>query len=346
MNQLQKTKLGLIVSILLTIIILIIIIYFSFFNKPNIPQYNFDYNDLYYSEENIEIYLLPNQEAIDKVIEKINDANSEIHCALRALNYEDLEKTFVEKEKSVKVRLYINADYSWNDTVYMPSVKFEPERDENAGMMHNNYCILDQETVIAGSIMFNGNTIVSSIHDVVIIKSKELAKEYNNDFWRIYNNQNVEKRTITPKEIQINDNTKMSVYFCPIDSCEEKLIEEFSNANKSIKAGVYLFTNEKLIEILKEKQDLEKKIILEPYGITKNSLIYEKIDGVKLSHTLNKMHTKLITIDNDTTITGTMSPTYYGPYKNQENILIIKNEKINNFYNNLIDYLYQKTKPN
>lgn len=346
MNKLQKANIGVLLSIILVIATIFGIIYLTFY-KPQIPQYEFDYNDLYYSEDNLEIYLLPNQKAIDKVIETINDANSEIHCALRSLNHTELENTFIEKEKTTKVRLFINQDYMGNKTIYLPYVRFEDRNLDTNGMMHNNYCILDQETVITGSIIFNENTIHSNVHDVLIIKSKELAKEYNSDFWRLYNDQNfVKQQTPNSNEIQINKDTIVKVHFCPVEDCETAIDNELDLATKTIKAAVYLFTNEKMIYSIKNKKNVEKKIILEPYGLTEDSLVYERINGVKISHLIQKVHTKLITIDNNISISGTINPTYFGVNRNQENFLIIKSEKINKFYSNLIDYLYTKTKPN
>jgi phosphatidylserine/phosphatidylglycerophosphate/cardiolipin synthase-like enzyme len=342
MNNLEKNNLGLIISIILSIIVITGIIYLTFFNVQEKPQYTFDYNKLHYSSENIEIFILPNQNAITKVIDTINLAENEIHCTFRALNYEELENALIEKEKTTKVRAFINADYKGNKRIYHPFVRFEDRLDENSGMMHNNYCIIDGKIVITGSLIFNGNTVGQNIHDVLIIKSEELAKEYNSDFWRIYNNQENQVNEIE-KKIQINKDTLISANFCPIDNCEEIVSNEINNAKNKIGAAVYLLTNEKYIEILKNK-NIERKIILEPYGITRNSLIYENLPGVKMSHTRNKMHTKLITIDDETTITGTMNPTYYGAYLNQENFLIIKNKEINKFYNDLIDYLYSQTK--
>ncbi|HNV01481.1 MAG TPA: phospholipase D-like domain-containing protein [archaeon] len=346
MNKLQKINIGIILSIILIIITIFGVIYLNLY-KPEIPQYHFDYNNLYYSEENIEIYILPNQKALDRVIEILTDANKEIHCTLRSLNYEELENTFIEKEKTTKVRLFINEDYMGNKNIYLPYVKFEDRNHDTNGMMHNNYCIIDQEIVIAGSIIFNENTIHSNVHDVIIIKSKDLAKEYNSDFWRLYNDQNfVEQQTPSYNEIQINDNTIISPHFCPVENCEIVMDNEFSKSNSTIKAAVYLFTNNKMINTVKYKKDVEKKIIIEPYGLTRDSIVYEKIPGVKISHLVEKVHTKLITIDDNISISGTMSPTYFGVNWNQENFLIIKNKNINKFYNELIDYLYQKTKPN
>lgn len=343
MNYKQKINLGLVLSILLAFLV----IFFSIYSISNYlflaKEKPFEFSDLNYVDENIQIYILPQQAALDKIMFELNDANSEINCSLRSLNYEKLESIFIAKEKEIKVRLFVNEDYKGNKRIYLPFVKFE-NRILDQGMMHNNYCIIDKKKVIAGSIIFNENTIYKNIHDVLIIDSQELASEYNSDFWKLYNYQELEKKESNVNFIRINNDVYIRPHFCPSENCESIILNEFISAKEKIKIATYSFTSESIIDKLIDLNFVEKKIVIEPYGINENSINYRKINWVKTSNLIENVHTKLITIDNNISITGNMNLTFFGFNKNSENFLIIKSEKINKFYGELIDYLYENSK--
>jgi phosphatidylserine/phosphatidylglycerophosphate/cardiolipin synthase-like enzyme len=140
-----------------------------------------------YVDENIELYFSPSDHSLNRVLEVVNSSQKEIHCALRSLNFIPLENLFEQKEKSgVKVRLYVDSDYMGNKRIYSPYLRFAPP---GFAMMHNNYCIFDDEIVMTGSMIFNNNTMKYNFHDIVIINSTVLADAYSSDFWRLYNNQ-------------------------------------------------------------------------------------------------------------------------------------------------------------
>ncbi len=340
MNKLKKINIGLIISFLLAIIFILLILN-SLYLELNPKFEKFYYSDNYFSSENIEIFILPRKEALNKILFEINNAKSEIHCALRSLNYEDLENEFIEKNKTIKVRLFVNQDYRGNTRIYLPFVKFE---ERNVGMMHNSYCVIDGEKVITGSLIFNENTIHKNIHDVLIINSKELAKQYNNNFWRIYNNQSNENIESVLEFIKINDNTFIKPHFCPYENCEEIILYELNNSKYSVKSAVYSFTSQSVIDFMKRSNNIEKKVVLEPLGLTENSIFFQRFNWVRQSRIIENVHTKLITIDTNTVITGSMNLSYFGMYYNEENFLIIKNEEINKFYSKFIDYLYENSR--
>jgi|TARA_Y100000034_G_C6864533_1_gene393859 phospholipase D len=293
-----------------------------------------------YVSDNFELYFAPSQNSIDRFLEVIGDSEKEIHCSLRSLNFPPLEELFVDKEsEGVKVRIYVDSDYKGNKRIYLPFVRFAPE---GYSMMHNNYCILDEEIVITGSTIFNQNTIEYALHDFVIIDNEKLAKEYNSDFWRLYNNQSVEKNFEEKDFIEVNNETKVIPYFCPHEDCEGAIVELIENSKKSIGFAVYSFTNEKIIGAIKNAQARGVKIkgVIEKQGITNASIIYEKIENVKEDEFNRRVHTKIFVIDDEISISGAMNPTYKGAHVNDENIIIISNKKVNEVYRGYIDYVY------
>ena len=209
-------------------------------------------------------------------------------------------------------------------------------------MMHNNYCILDDKIVITGSTIFNQNTIEYALHDFVIVNNEELAKEYNSDFWRLYNNQSTERNFEEKEFIEVNNETQVVSYFCPQEDCEGAIVKLLENSKKSIGFAVYSFTNERIIQAIKDAQTRGVKIegVIEKQGITPGSIIYEDISNVIEDKFNRRVHTKIFVIDDEISISGAMNPTYKGAHVNDENIIIISNKKVNEVYRGYINYVY------
>lgn len=293
-----------------------------------------------YISDNFELYFAPSQNSIDRFLEIIGDSEKEIHCSLRSLNFPPLEDLFVRKEATgLKVRIYVDSDYKGNKRIYLPFVRFA---SEGYSMMHNNYCILDDEIVITGSTIFNQNTIEYALHDFVVVDNEILAKEYNSDFWRLYNNQFVERNFKEKEFIEVNNETNVIPYFCPHEDCEGAIVELIENSEKSIGFAVYSFTNERIIQAIKDAQvrGVEIKGVIEKQGVTSGSIIYENIPNVIEDRFNRRVHTKIFVIDDELSVSGAMNPTYKGVNVNDENIIIIRNNKVNEVYRGYIDYVY------
>jgi phosphatidylserine/phosphatidylglycerophosphate/cardiolipin synthase-like enzyme len=58
------------------------------------------------------------------------------------------------------------------------------------GLMHNKYCIIDDERVIDGSYNWSrSNSFGNNEEHIIVIESKIVAKKFKNNFNKIYNNE-------------------------------------------------------------------------------------------------------------------------------------------------------------
>jgi phosphatidylserine/phosphatidylglycerophosphate/cardiolipin synthase-like enzyme len=294
----------------------------------------------HYITENLEVYFMPSEIGLKRFYEIIENSQKEIHCALRSLNSEELEDLFISKEQSgTRVRLYIDADYLGNKKMHLPYVRFAPA---GYSMMHNNYCIIDGETVITGSTIFNNNTIDFNFHDIVVINSKELAREYNSDFWTMYNNQTALATNESKEWIQINENTSVVAYFCPHQRCELAYVELIDSVEKQVEFAVYALTNPAVISSIRNatRRNVTIKGVIEEQGITPTSIRHSRIPGVRVDQFNRRVHTKVFTFDTDISITGSLNPSVKGVIHNNENVLMINNTEVNELYSEYIDYVY------
>ncbi len=291
-----------------------------------------------FSAKNFNLYFAPNENNIEKVLDTINNSKEEIHCALRALNHKKLENILKNKENDgVKVRLFIDSDYMGNKDIYLPYTRFSSS--EELGMMHNNYCIIDNQIVFTGSLIFNNNTILQNFHDILIINSTELASEYNSDFWIMYNNQTTTNKQYRKEFIKINEELFVKPCFSPYENCQDLIVDAINISKGEINFAVYSFTNEKITKALIEKelyQNTPIKGVIDARGVVKTTINYQIMDWIKVNIGKRRIHTKIFRLGEDLSITGSMNPTLMGVGKNNENILLIKSKEVSKSYESFI----------
>ncbi|MBS3132724.1 hypothetical protein J4470_01165 [Candidatus Woesearchaeota archaeon] len=201
---------------------------------------------------------------------------------------------------------------------------------KSTGLMHNKFCVFDGRVVWTGS--FNP-TSRNSYDDVIIINSTLLANNYLDEFAELKGNSS--SKTTTTKIIL--NNTLTENYFCPEDGCINILQRKLAEAESSIYFAAYSFTHPKIANelIIKSSEGVEIKGIIEKGGeysqlplLKSNNLAVEDANKRVLHH-------KFFIIDGITVITGSFNPTRNGDERNDENMLIIRDEEVARVY---LDY--------
>ncbi|NIA23871.1 MAG: DUF1669 domain-containing protein [Proteobacteria bacterium] len=131
------------------------------------------------------------------------------------------------------------------------------------------------------------------------------------------------------------ENGNIRVYFSP--DIKNHLMTELKNAKESIDIAIYVFTDRDIAELLNKKAK-EKVKIRVLFGETSDEFsssvdeilssgMEKKKDGIHRFQSDGIMHDKFAIIDNKTLITGSYNWTYSANAKNNENLIIIKNNE-------------------
>ncbi len=253
----------------------------------------------------IDIHFCDQEDCLALLEGMINSSYS-VHCALYDYNhefYQALQKAdarFVSNkgEKARRVKLY--------------------------GLMHNKFCILNGRIVTTGS--FNP-TRRKSNDDLVVIRSKIVSSAYEDEFQELW--------THNFRHSVFNKQAGLRFYFCPEDNCADAIISEIKKARKRIYFMAYSFTSRGIAVnlILAKQRGVEIKGIVDSSQVNDYSVVdFLKSNKINVKESRELFHYKVFIIDDSTVITGSYNPTKNAKFRNKENILIIKNQNINNLY--------------
>jgi phosphatidylserine/phosphatidylglycerophosphate/cardiolipin synthase-like enzyme len=129
-----------------------------------------------------QVYFSPHGGCTDAIVGELNKAKSEVLVQAYSFTSQPIAKALVDAhkqgvrteiilDKSQKGKKYGAADF----TAHMGIPTYI---DSAHAIAHNKVMIIDQETVITGSFNFTKAAEDRNAENILIIKSKELAKEY------------------------------------------------------------------------------------------------------------------------------------------------------------------------
>jgi hypothetical protein len=204
-------------------------------------------------------------------------------------------------------------------------------KDNGNQLSHNKFCVIDGKKIFTGSFNPTERDAYFNNNNMLLIESKILASNYEDEFSELWNSTFGKGEKVKNPVIYYNGK-KISNYFCPEDSCGDRVADELSKAEHSIYFMTFSFTHEKIgtMLALKFSQNVSIKGVYEKKNLKDSTYDLLKYQGadVKTDDNPYNLHHKVFIIDNKTVITGSFNPTAGGDYKNDENLVIIDDEEI------------------
>ncbi len=275
-----------------------------------------------------DIYFCPGDNCSKAFSEFLSSAEKSLHCAIYDLDIEEAISVLEEKSKNIDVKLIVDTD----NYKYVKELDFVIE-DNRSSIMHNKFCISDNEKIITGSMNPTVNGVERNNNNLIVLKSKRLAENYEDEFNEMWNGM-FGKGDKTRMPIIYVNQTKIENYFCPEDNCGEKIEEVLGEAEESIYFMLFSFTHTGIANEIVRRifNDVDVKGIFEKRGAGSEYSRYKllKYQGAELRKDSNggAMHHKVFIVDNKTVITGSFNPSKNADTRNDENILIIYDKDI------------------
>lgn len=136
------------------------------------------------------------------------------------------------------------------------------------------------------------------------------------------------------------------VYFCPRDSCDSAIIRTVDSAHSKIYCAIYIFTLDTIADALVRagQRGVDVKLVIESQQAQNIGAEYPKLKlagvNVKLDSNPALMHHKFCIVDDAIVITGSYNWSDQATNKNNENLLILHNQKLATKYNEEFSYLW------
>lgn len=288
------------------------------------------------------------EETIDFAVYGINNQPEIYNALVNAYN------------RGVKIRWV--ADYDKKDQNYYPdtlklqkiittyNTDKETDLSGQSAIMHNKFFIFDNKKVFTGSANITSTDIAGFNSNIsVLLNSEQVAKMFTQEFEQMYNGAFHKDKKAYPKEkINING-IELGVFFSPQDKIiTKKILPIINNANKYIYIPVFYITKKELVNelIAAHKRGVEVKIINDATNASNKYTIHHQLREagikVKTENYAGKLHSKAMIIDDEYSIIGSMNFTNSGEKRNDENVVIIKDEEIAQYLKSTFLKLWDK----
>lgn len=255
-------------------------------------------------EGTIEVFFCDKVDCLEVFKSRVISTDS-ISCALY-----HADSKFMNALKDKNVRFVFDEDHAFEKGIV----------ESGSGLMHNKFCVWD-DFVWTGS--WNPSQGMSIANNVILIQSKTLANAYLKEFDELYSGT-FHKGKSSPGIVKLNGNI-VEAYFCPEDNCKEQVLRMLKSAKSSVHFMTFSFTDDDIGNLLIDKMSygIEVKGVFDP---RKDK--YSEFEKLSSFSKISKLHHKVFIIDNHTVITGSYNPSKNANERNDENIVIIRDESV------------------
>lgn len=212
--------------------------------------------------------------------------------------------------------------------------------DGRSALMHNKFIIFDGQTVWTGSTNLTENGNFRNNNNVIVIRSTKVAQMFEREFSEMWDNQEFGPRSpsaVGQQSVTING-TPVQVYFAAEDEVISRIIPWVQDAQSSIKFMAYSFTHDDLgaVMLTQAESGLEVMGIFETRGseteYSEMPKLYCAGVAVRQDGNPGTFHHKVIILDDEIVITGSLNFSENADDSNDENVVVIVNKEIAKLY--------------
>lgn len=294
------------------------------------------------------------------ILDRIAAAQYTIDVAMYNNNMDEWADALEAAQQSgVQVRYVYdsgNANTGLNPLPSFP-VFGHPEGD---ALMHHKFLIIDAEypslaTVITGSMNFTDNSIFEDYNHMLFIQDQTLTLTFTREFEQMWGTSGplpdqdlarfgCAKSPNTPRQLQIGQ-TPVELFFTPIDPVLPALESEILATAEYLDFSLFLITKDELSNALGNIHASGKQVrgIIDDIYASGSDFDYLVSLGIPMKpHPWDPIvHHKFAAADGEVVITGSYNWTSRATEENDENLLILRNAEIANWFDQAFDALWE-----
>jgi phosphatidylserine/phosphatidylglycerophosphate/cardiolipin synthase-like enzyme len=304
----------------------------------------------------------PDSSAMERaLVSAIDNAQTSIDAALYDLERERLRDALLAAAgRGVRVRVVADFEHAEQDpegaTPYYAALRAAgiPVRASNfAGyLQHNKFAVFDGQRVWTGSANWTHTGMTYNLNNALYLRAPHLAIAYGREFAEMFEAGRFATRKLddTPHVFAYDDAT-VEVRFSPSDGVEARVVDAVSRASEQISFAMFYWTSEELGKLVASRamtDGLRVSGVWDAVGASNRSSQDERMCAagipVWIENFGGKVHHKFAVLDPEgehpVTITGSYNWTGAGEEQNDENTLIIRDQRdIASAYQGEIDRL-------
>lgn len=258
------------------------------------------------------------------------------------------------KQRGVPVRVIADNDANSESEDFAAAIKglqaagVPLKLDERSAFMHNKFVIIDGTTVWTGSWNWTSNDTYRNDNNVLRFAIPQLTENYKQRFEYIFGDRSKNLRDVPNPVVTLPNGVRIENYFSPNGGVQKAVENRLQNAKKSIRVMAFSFTADGQTNILVDKAKVGVKVQAvtesrnnDATGASFPVLKRAKVD-VLPDGNCYILHNKIYIIDDQTVITGSYNFTSAAERSNDENLLIIDDPTLAQFYNQEFDRVYAR----
>lgn len=264
------------------------------------------------------------------------------------------------KSRNVKIRFVYDENFTVTTNYYKDNSKIidlaeiavsdrnPASKVLSSALMHNKFIIFDKNIVYTGSMNFSPTGISGyDVNDIIVLHSKDIAELYTQEFEQMISGKfHTSKDKLKSNRIFNIGGSIVEIYFSPKDKSSDRIIQILNNAKHYIYMPAFLITHSKIAAAMIDAKNrgVDVRVIIDANSVftqnSKHALLRKNGISLKTENYAGKLHSKMIIIDDEYLITGSMNFSNSGENKNDENLLIIKDNKIAKLHKDFFLYLW------
>jgi phosphatidylserine/phosphatidylglycerophosphate/cardiolipin synthase-like enzyme len=135
----------------------------------------------------VEVYFSPNNGATEAIVREIGQARAEIRVQAYSFTSAPIAEALLKAHRrGIKVEVILDKSQKtqkYSSSTFLTNARIPTYIDARHAIAHNKIIIVDQSVVITGSFNFTKAAEDKNAENLLIIRSKELARPYL-DNWR------------------------------------------------------------------------------------------------------------------------------------------------------------------
>jgi phosphatidylserine/phosphatidylglycerophosphate/cardiolipin synthase-like enzyme len=273
------------------------------------------------------------------LVEALDAARLSIDVAAYSLTLNSVRYALIRAhDRGVVVRMVMEStNMDSSDVKALLSAGIPIIGDNQQGLMHDKFMVIDRSEVWMGSMNFTDAGAYDDNNNMMRIRSTKMAENYTKEFEEMFVDNKFGPDVVaeTPHPTLDLDGTQVDTYFSPDDGVQNALVHLLSGAQESIYFLAYSFTSNQLGDIVREKEKagLTVEGVMDAEQIVSNQgteFDPFKQAGLQVREDGNEglMHHKVFVVDGKIVAFGSYNFSQSAETRNDENLLIVYNEAI------------------